>query len=95
MDLSEFQAEIFGSVSNEGQIKFYSSGTYGYLQQDQDESKLLAVLVLAFWKTLPVHSTKYHKVLVLVPPVLERWVLAQVKAVTRTMLERFSECHIL
>ena len=92
MYLSEFQEELFGSAANEVQQAFYDSNTCGYLGVDRDESKFLAVLVLAFWKTLPIGTEKYHKVLLLVPPAHEKWVLAQVKTYAKMLLERFSEC---
>lgn len=95
MNLFQFQEEVFGSTPNEVQAKLYArvkDGICGYFEDGVlNEDKFLAILVLAFWQTLPFGPGNHHTVVIIIPPAYKQQVLDIIKSTTKLLLERFVE----
>lgn len=82
---------LYGAEPGEAHVSFYDSGKMGYSDKEFDVARFEAVVVLTLHKTLRTGIAKPSRVVLLVAPTHEKWVMEQFDKAARRIYGNFKK----
>ena len=87
MTLTDFHQMLTGEAPGQIAASFYATGKSGFSDKTLDAERFAAVAVLTLFKTTRTSMERPDRVVMLVPPSADKWVISQLDGVSAMVCE--------